>query len=72
MTFLLTFGSPADATGRRRFTLAWLDPDGIDRPEAGRDGKRVGHARGQCFNANPDAVIARLRERGHTVELASP
>ena len=49
----LTVLSEPDALGRSRYLLEWLDRDGVDRPELGKDGKRVGFRRGQVFFGVP-------------------
>ena len=49
----LTVLSEPDAQGRARYLLCWVDREGIDRPELGVDGKRVGFRRGQVFFGIP-------------------
>jgi hypothetical protein len=49
----LTVLSEPDALGRSRYLLCWVDREGVDRPEIGKDGKRVGFRRGQVFFGVP-------------------
>lgn len=52
--------SEPDRLGRASFTMFWLEPDGVFRPETSKhDGKPVGYRRGQCFKANPNEYIKR-------------
>jgi len=68
----LHFATHEDASfKKRRFTLQWTDTDGVFRHDLGKEGKRVGFSRGECFNADPNAVIARCAEMGHSVEVES-
>lgn len=60
---------PADALGRRGFTLLWTEREGVFRPEPSKeDGQPVGYRRGQCFFTDPEKVLERIRGRGETVE----
>lgn len=69
MEFTYTIEGSVDGHGRQPFTMTWTDPEGVYRPELGRDGKPVGYRRGQCFRANVEAFRRRHVEDGHTVTI---
>jgi hypothetical protein len=65
--FRIVVEGPRDDLGRAQFTMTWEDPDGVFRPELGKDGQPVGYRRGQVFRAVPEDYAAK---HGCTVEEA--
>lgn len=57
-TRCIVINGPRDDLGRASFTMYWLDPHGVFRPEPSEhDGAPVGYRRGQCFRAVPEEFV---------------
>lgn len=66
--FTITYHTAVDSLGRRHFTATWVDKCGDYRPQPHPiDGKPVGHRRAQCFHGDPEPIISRITDQGHTV-----